>query len=148
MKELDRCLEIRRKISAIEEKLEDISYSIRYPKPQTMSDMPRSASSSDSPIERYIMRQEKYESDKRLLETELNSIWNMVEKQLIICEVEKSEIQLMYLRFNRGYSWKKCAATLSKAYNENWNNNKVFRIYRKIMLLLQKSMLNFGENAD
>lgn len=148
MKELDRCLELRRKISKIEEKLEDIGYCIRYPKSQTMSDMPKTTSQAISPIERYIMQQDEFNRKKLLLETELSMHWNSIEKRMISCNIDKSARHLMYLRFNSGYSWKKCTAIMKNNEGEKWNENKTFRIYRKVVKMLQENSHNFVENAD
>jgi len=137
MEELSKCLELRKKINDIEEKLEDIAYSIKCPKIPTVSDMPRSTSILGNPIERYIEKQEKYENEKLLLETELNMKWNSIEKKLIACGTEKAERQLIYLRFNRGYSWKKCTSIMRNAEGQKWNENRTFRTYRKIVKKLQ-----------
>lgn len=140
MEKLNKCLVLRKKINDIEEKLEDIAYSIKCPKIPTVSDMPRSTSISGNPIERYIEKQEKYENEKLLLETELNMLWNSIDKRLIACGTGKSERQLIYLRFNRGYSWKKCTAIMRKAEGQKWNENRTFRIYRKTVKNLQNAV--------
>lgn len=148
MNELEKCLELRRRITETEEMLEDISCCIRYPKVQAMSDSPKSTSPFESSIERYIVKQEKFENQKLLLETELNMVWNTLMKRLIMLRVGKPERKLMYLRFNRGYSWKECGAIMKDSEGEMWNSNRVFRTYRKICVLLQKDMQKVSENAN
>lgn len=148
MQILSDCLELRRKITKLEEKLEEISDCIRYPKSQTMSDMPRGAASTISPIERYIIKQDEYQNDKLLLENTLRLKWNEVNRLLVECGVDKPERYLMYLRFHNGYSWRKCTATMENMVGTKWNENKTFRTYRKIILLLQKNEQKIVENAN
>ena len=148
MRELDKCRELRQKIIETEEMIEDISCSIRYPKVPTMSDLPKGSASSTSPIDRYIMLLEKYQNKKLLLETELSQLWNCIEKQMIACNIDKSDRQLMYFRFNSGYPWKVCTSIMRRKEGKQWNENRSFRVYRNVVAMLQKSKVEFGENAD
>lgn len=137
MEELDRCLELRRNIIDLEERIEDIEGKIRFPKSQTISDMPRGSASGINPIEQYITQKEKYQSKKLLCETELSMIWSDVEKRMVMCNIAHAERYLMYLRFNSGFSWKKCTAIMRNAEGKKWNENKTYREYRKVLKALR-----------
>ena len=138
MKELNKCLDLRQRISDLNNLLEDIACRIRYPKAQTISDMPRLSSGGGNPIERYILQQEKYETRKKAAETELNDTWNAVVILFNRKKLHKDEILLMRLRFYYGYQWKQCAAIMREKYGDTWNENKVFRTYRKVVKTLQE----------
>jgi hypothetical protein len=139
MKELNRCLELRRQIADLEEKIEDIECRIRFPKAQTLSDMPRCSSSAGNPIENYIVQKEKYQSKKLLLETELHMEWSNIEKAMLSNNIPLEEVRLMYLRFNCGYPWKKCTAIMHDSFGGKWNENRAFRVYRGIVKSLQNT---------
>lgn len=139
MEDLNKCLDLRRKITSFEEKIEDIEDRIRFPKSQTISDMPRSTSSGICQIEKYVILKEKLQSKKFLCETELNVMWGSVTKRMMMCNVSHAERYLMYLRYNSGYSWKKCTEIMQQLEGEKWNENKTFRVYRKVVKLLSNS---------
>lgn len=140
MEELDKCLELRRKITDLEEKISDIDDRIRFPKAQTISDMPRCSSFGENKIDQYLIQKEKYQNKKLLYETELSMLWNSIEKWLICCGIGQAERYLMYLRFNSGFSWKKCTAIMRNIEGQKWNENKVFRTYRGILKKLNSTI--------
>lgn len=141
MEELNRCLELRRNIMSLEERIEDIEGRIRFPKSQTLSDMPRGSSSGTNPIERYIVLKEKYQSQKLLHETELSMIWNDLDKRMVMCGVPQDERRLMYLRYNSGLSWKKCTAIMREIEGKRWNENRTFKTNRKVLKAINECEL-------
>lgn len=137
MEILDNCLELRRRIVQIEERIEENSYNIRFPKVQAFSDVPKGKSSINS-IERYIIKQDKLEQEKSKFEKDLSKQWKIVKKMLTECNADEATVHLLYLRFNRGYQWRHCTAIMKKIVNENWNENKTYVVYRKTLKKLEK----------
>lgn len=136
MELLDRCLYLRSQINKIDEKLARIRSEVRYPKSQTLSDVPRGASSGESAIERYIVKEEEYTEKRNSLVMELDSSWEEVVDALAECDITRpDEVALMKLRYYRGFKWKRCIQIMEE--RARWNENKVYRIHRKIVQLLQ-----------
>ena len=127
MKLLDECREISADIKAVNEKIEEISLSISAPKNQSFDDMPKSSSSFENPIEKYIERKEQLEEDKKRLIESLDNKWDEVCEAFKPLNIPVNEMVLLYYRFHEGHSWKMCGKLL------NWNENKLFRTYRKII---------------
>lgn len=137
MNELERCKDLRKQIADLEEKIEDIEGRIRYPKAQTISDMP-TASSTTNPIERYILLKEKYENRKLLYENELNGLWSEINLKMDKCNVTLSEKRVMLLRYKNGLPWKKCTAIMKEIVGEYWTENLTFKTNRKVKKALEK----------
>lgn len=141
MYELEKCLDLQKRIQEINEKIEELNVKIRFPKAQIMSDMPRSTSPTN-PVESYIITKEKLCTKKLSLEALLEISWGGVKDKLSIANLDGEgvtveEISLLTNRFYLGYSWKKCTQIMAKN-DSKWNDNKTFRVYRKIMKKLQK----------
>lgn len=134
MKELDRCLSIRKKIKDIDDKIDTLRAAILSPKNQVITGMPRSGNTENA-IERYMLKVEKLEARKQKLlssQTKLwrRALWKMESAQLTIPEKE-----MLYFRFVEGLSWKKVTYKLNSKYY-GWNESKVFRIYRGLKAFL------------
>ena len=138
MEELKRCLELRRKIDEIDDRILDIKSKVRHPKTQTLSCMPRNASQSDSAIERYIITLDKLQARRGALEEELYLRWVQIEKTLDRCSIARNDKRLLSLRFYSGLSWKKCTAKMQKL-DATWNENKTFRRYREVVKVVQEN---------
>lgn len=135
MIELDECLRAKRKIAEIEEKIEALKAVILAPKNQVITGMPRGGNSLDNSIDRYMVRLEVLESQKkRMVDYHLKNWVAFVEKaeQAGISDQEK---HLMFLRFGYGYPWSKCLDVMQSLYGD-WNINKVFRVYRRILKMV------------
>lgn len=131
MRELEKCLELRRKITDISEQIEMLQSRIETPKCQILSDMPKGGSESNS-IEEYIIRKERLEQRKRQNENRLASEWRSISTKLKQNGVTDDVIELLKYRFYYGYRWKKCAVHMQ------WNENKCFREYRMALSKMNK----------
>jgi len=138
MRELDECLELRRKINKETERIEQLRAVAYSPKNQIISDMPRSNRQINT-MDEYIIKLENLETKKAFLECELCGKWCAVLVKLSFYGINPKVIHLLTMRFNFGYSWKKCARIMSNKYSDdNWNENKVFREYRQALAKLTK----------
>lgn len=146
MKELDSCLNLRRKINDIDEKIKTLQAAILSPKNQVITGMPRGGNNSDNAIERYLVKLEKLQRLKDNLLSHQKSIWVDIEDKAKAANIPEQDIYLLYLRFVKGKKWNKCAVKMNKKYG-NWNINKVFRIYRRTIDILSSSCTNNGHNV-
>lgn len=134
--ELEVCLELRKRLNDIEEQLEEMRSNVRFPKIQTISDMPRGSVGENS-IERYITKSEEYDQKRLSIKESLDSSWEKAMILLSNCGVESDAIRLMYFRFYCGFSWNKSTSKMRREYGEKWNENRAFRTYRNIVNIVQ-----------
>lgn len=135
MKELDRVLELHRKIERLNDDIEELENLIRSPKSQPISDMPHSTSRTNA-IELYIVKKERLIEKRKELCAEYNATWDGVVKKCNAVGLTTNEILLLFLRFYHGFPWRECTAIMAKS-NSKWNENKTFRVYRKVVEKLQ-----------
>lgn len=131
MRELEQCLELRRKINGINERIEELRSSIETPKCQTLSDMPKGGGERNT-IEEYIIKLERLEQKKAVIEQHLVSDWRTISADLKKNGVFDDVILMLKYRFFYGYRWKKCAVHMQ------WNENKCFREYRAFLSKMHK----------
>lgn len=133
MRELKACLDIRREITEIEEKIFELREAVAAPKNQVITGMPRGGA-SDNVLDKYLIKVERLENRKNDLCVELHNKWNIVKMKLANAnECKGSTLKILKLRFYHGCSWNKCVGIITKIYpDENWNINKAFRVYGKI----------------
>lgn len=129
MKELQECLNAKRKIDTIDEKIYELRARVFSPKNQIISDMPRSKGGVDNAIEKYIIKLERLQQQKDDMLKYQAQQWQIVQEKTP--NIKEQEKQLLYIRFVKGFAWNKCVVELNRQYG-NWNVNKAFRIYRKI----------------
>jgi len=131
VKQLKKCLSIRRRIQDIDERIKEYKYSAMSPKNQIITDMPRSHSSENG-SDNYLLKVEKYEHKKELLLSELNDTWNCILNTYKQNDVPKETIILIHYRFYCGNSWKKTCEYMQQRFPcSNWNENKCFRTLKK-----------------
>ena len=133
MKEFDECLEIRRYIDEVNEKIETITAAATAPKSQAISDMPRGSGSNENAIDKYIEKKEELRCTYDNLCRSLDRKWNVALEIMYNCHISGEDIMLMYHRFYLGYPWKKCAAEMRAKRGKQWDINRVFRRYRKVL---------------
>lgn len=115
-------------------------YSAIDPKRPIISDMPKGSGYRISATESYIINAEILQNELKRLSETLKIKWliflnNYGEKNLSV-----KERKLLKLRFVQGKKWKICAIQMNILYpNEEWNDNKVYRIYRNIMKKIGQS---------
>lgn len=137
MNELERCRELRKQIADLEEKIEDIEGNIRYPKAQTISDMPRGSSTGTNSIERYILYKERYESIKLQFEKELFALWEKINQKMDMCNITLDEKRVMLLRYKHGLPWKICTKLMKETAGAYWTENLTFKTNRKVKKALE-----------
>lgn len=133
----DESLKLRQQINDIEEKLYDIKGKIRYPKTFSFSDEPRGCSGDGNSIDRYITQVEKLETKKLSCEARLIALWINIDADMESCNIPESDRTLMKLRFNHGYSWRKCQDIMKEKEGNKWNENRIFRVYRNVVKKLK-----------
>lgn len=127
MKELQECLNIKRQIDNIDEKIYKLKAVIYSPKNQIITGMPRGGNNENA-VDRYLIKLEQLEGKKIDLSKKQKSLW---QDSVTRIETNDQERELLYKRFVQGMPWKRCVFELNSTYG-NWNINKAFRIYGKI----------------
>lgn len=133
MIQLDKCLELTRKIKELDQRIEEREARVTAPKCQIITGMPRGGPCEDR-IDDYIIMTDRLRDKKKEAERERDRLWDEVIEIFKVQNIKADYMHLMFLRFYHGFKWDKCC-TLMKAYcpNGGWNINKVFRVYRKIL---------------
>jgi hypothetical protein len=139
MRELDDLIELRRKITATQERIRELTLQITSPKNQIISDMPKGDGGSNG-IEDYIIKKEKFIVRLKGLQFRANTVWNVAECKFKNSNLSTDEIYLMKLHFYYGLIWKTCAIEMQKCYSDTkWNENRVYRTYRSILAKINKN---------
>lgn len=139
----DEIVDTRKRIRQTQEKLDYIRLQVSTPRSPTLSDMPKGGGGADTPLERYIIKQEKLTEKIKILQTRLNKQWVKAVHLMNSAEIEEQNQKMMYLRFGCGMQWEKCADELNKQYPSNrWNVGKCFREYRKVLLKIKNICTN------
>ena len=137
MKELTECLNIKRKIDEIDEKLYELRAAILSPKNQVITGMPRSGGGVDNnAIEKYIIKAERLEAKREKLKAYQIELWQGIMHKCNKAHIPKKDRSLLYFRFIKGMSWKACTNEMQKRYKK-WNINTTFRRYRKTLYALE-----------
>ncbi len=132
MRELEYILKLRRDIDSVELRLEELK-SLVYPGSQIISDMPRGGGYKNK-LEEYIVKWDKLKGKKHRLEMEILRRWAAMEERFRECNVTEAQRDVMKYRFFYGRTWKKCVYHMRAEYPEAmWNEQKLFRIYRKVL---------------
>lgn len=130
----DEITNTRKRIKQTQEKLDYIRLQVSTPRSPTLSDMPKGGGGVDTPLDRYIIKQEKLTEKIKRLQTLLKKQWREAVQTMNTVGIGKQSQKMMYLRFVCGLQWEKCAAELDKEFpNNKWNVGKCFREYRKIL---------------
>lgn len=133
MKQLNECIKYVRAINNINERISEIEGRATSPKGQKITGMPKGGTMGNQ-TESYMIKLEALESRRKKLETSRLKTWNEVLSVFSEHSVKKEYIELMWYRFYHGYQWKTCEKIMIKNHkDQNWNINKCFRIYRKIL---------------
>ncbi len=137
MKELTECLNTKRKIDEIDEKLYALRVAILSPKAQIITGMPRSQGGDNNAVECYMIKAEKLNAEKETLKAYQMELWSGVMLKCNDVNVPKKDRKLLYLRFIKGLSWKASTAEMQKEYKK-WNINTTFRRYRKTLCAIER----------
>ena len=128
MKELQECLTTKKKIDKLDARIYELRSAVLAPKNQIITDMPKSRGGVGNPIEKYLLRLERLQARKDILLAYQREQWEKAQRK---AQMTKQESYLLYLRVISGLPWKKCVALTNKRY-PSMNENKAFRIYRRI----------------
>lgn len=137
MRELDECLQLCKKIKKQEDRITEVRERACAAKIQIITDMPRGGGVQASKQEAYLLSIEKIEERKKKLSLRLAKKWEIAKSLLIEQGFDKEVINLLHLRFCKGYKWRKCAEIMSRK-NKRWNVNKCFRVYRAVLHKIDK----------
>lgn len=137
MRELDYILQLRRDIVSIDVRLTELE-SMVYPQAMNVSDMPRGGGHKNS-LEEYIIKWDRLHNKRHRLEVDILMRWAAIEKVFNECGVTAAQQAVMKFRFFCGFTWKKCVNYMRAEYPETgWDEQKLFRIYRKVLLKMPK----------
>lgn len=134
MQQLNQCMELRKRINKINEKIIELNSMITSPKNQVISDMPRGGGKKNS-IEEYLIKYEKLENLKTKLQNELEEQWQSIDMN----GLSEAQYKLLYLRFFCGLEWKKCSRIMCETVGKKFNENRCFREYRSALDILHKT---------
>lgn len=139
MHDLDRLLDINRKIEQLCEKIEVCEEKNTAPKNQLLSDMPKGKSRTSNEVEDYVIHKEQLCDElDRLIESKTIN-WYAFLNQTQEAHLNKRERELLKARFVDGKKWSVCAIQMKAKYPlEGWNENKVFRTYRSILYKIKE----------
>lgn len=132
MKKLDTCLELYIKGKSIDEKIEEINALLYSPKVQDLSGMPKGSGGTESVVDKLVDKKEKLTDKRYEIEKQKFHCQQEIETMMKECNLTENEILLIKYRFFYGFSWKRVGKELK------WNENKVFRVYRKINTVLSE----------
>lgn len=128
MNELKECLELKRQINRIDEKINELKSAICSPKNQVITGMPRGGN-NDNAIDKYLIKLERLKKRRANLQKQQSELWETIKRKA--GEITEQEQYLLYIRCVEGFPWNKCCMLMQKKYKK-WNLNKCFRIYGKI----------------
>lgn len=139
MHDLDRLLNINRKIELLCEKIEACEAKNTAPKNQLLSDMPKGKSRTSNEVEDYLIHKEQLcaELDELIESRTIN--WYAFLNQAAEAHLDARERELLKARFVDGRKWSNCAILMKAVHPlEGWNENKVFRTYRSILYKIEQ----------
>lgn len=128
MRELQECLNTKRHIDKIDEKITELKVAVYSPKNQIITGMPRSGNNENA-IEKYLIKLERLKKKKAELLKQQSELWESIKEKT--GDISEQEQYLLYIRCVEGYPWQKCCKIMQSKYGK-WNVNKCFRIYGKI----------------
>jgi hypothetical protein len=129
VKELTECLDTKRKINKKREKIQELRMRILSPKNQIITGMPFGGGSTENAVDKYLVTLERLEKQEKALKNYQKKQWKKACEK--IGDISEQNKELLYLRFMKGYQWKKCVIILNDKYGR-WSVNKAFYIYGKI----------------
>lgn len=134
MYELDECLKATRAIKDISEQIEEIRSRATSPKNQVITGMPRGSGGFGSKSDDFVIKLERLERKRRIMECRRDDNWKSALDTFHDMNVKAEHIHLMMFRFYCGLKWGRCRDIMAEEYpDQNWNMNKVFRIYRNVL---------------
>ena len=123
---LEQCRKIALGIKECNLKISEIKSSCGYKGPQFGGS--GFGGNRINAAERYVEDVEKFEDKKQKLYSQLNEKWADLKIIFDESNLTAEEIKLLYLRFYKGFSWKKCSKMMF------WNEGRTFGTFRKILL--------------
>lgn len=132
VKELDVYLELYIKGKSIDENIEEINALLYSPKVQDLSGMPKGSGGTDSIVDKLVEKKEKLQNKRYEIERQKFTCQQQIDEMMNKCNLTRNEKLLIKYRFFYGLSWKRVGEEL------DWNENKVFRVYRKINTVLSE----------
>ncbi|MCM1330853.1 MAG: hypothetical protein NC253_15640 [Ruminococcus sp.] len=129
---LNQCVSLNQKKKEIIDKLKELKSAAYYPAKQDISDMPKSGGEGINRIDAYLIKLEKLECEIKAVNLQISDCWRVIRRE-IKGIASKEETDMLRMRFCLGWQWKKCAAEMQKKYGVQWNMNKIFGTYRKLL---------------
>ena len=138
MRELDEILRLRRSITNLEERIEELR-AMTQPKAQVISDMPRGGGEQRNSIEDYIIKSEELTAKRDNLLHDIDEKWDMAYAICKSANISVEQMTMLWYRFYRGNSWKNCLCRMVGEFpNQKWNEQRLFRLYREALHKISK----------
>ena len=141
MRELERCLELYKQGKVLDERIEEINTVLYTPKGQDLSGMPKGNGGNDSIVDKLVDKKEILQDKRYEIERQKFHCQKQVIVMMNKCNLTQKEKLLIQYRFFYGLPWKRVGKEL------DWNENKVFRVYRKINAILKADMSQNYKNT-
>lgn len=132
MRELEKCLELYRQGKVLDERIEEINTVLYTPRGQDLSGMPKGNGGNDSIVDKLLDKKNKLINKRYEIEKQIAHSRQKISTMMNECNLTDNEKLLIQYRFFYGLSWKRVGEELE------WNENKVFRVYRKINVILSE----------
>lgn len=135
----DKITNTYQRIEDIKEKILVLELQVSSPKSGEITGMPRDGGNASNPFDSYLERKEKLEGKLDVLNDRFKSQWKQALHLMRLADIKRQTRYMMYLRFYKGLSWKKCNAIMQEKYpNGKWNENKIFREYRNTLIKVRR----------
>ncbi len=138
--ELEKCRVLQRKILIFSERIENINSMLYSSRGQIISDMPRgNGGAATGKTDDLIDKRNRYMTIISEAKNDLVCQQGRLEQAFLDCNLNTDEIRLLRLRFFFDNPWKKCSRILTSETKTDWNTNRCFRTYRKILSKFNKN---------
>lgn len=143
---LDKCLDLRKDINEVDNKISELRGVVYAPKTQILSFAPSKGGVVVNKFDAFLINLERLDTRRIKLEEELNRQWRVTEAKLREIGATEDQIELMRCRFFHGLPWKTCCSEMQVSYPEKtWNEAKLFRVYRKIKGVEKKLLSGYND---
>lgn len=147
MRELERVLEMRRSVDDLNLRIEELE-SMVLPKAQVITGMPRGGEHENA-IEKYTETKIMLEEKRDKILREMGRKWKVLEGRFDQCGITDRQKKMLEARFFNGHPWKRCVVVMQKKYpEEKWDEQKLFRMYRKVISRMKSHLVQNNQNQE
>lgn len=145
MRELERILEMRRSVDDLNLRIVELE-SMVLPKAQVITGMPRGGDHENA-IEKYTETKITLEEKRERILRKMARLWKGLEGRFDQCGITERQKAMLEARFYNGLPWKRCVLAMRQVYpDEQWDEQKLFRMYRKVISRLKSRSVHNNQN--